>query len=65
MLYNGLPGDVSDGEHGVEYVAGKENRPSQGVAVAPGTEPDSLNPTRGLTGLCSPGNGNARELKRE
>lgn len=30
LLYNGLPGDVSDGEHGVEYVAGKENKAESG-----------------------------------
>lgn len=34
MLYDGLPGDVRDGEHGVEDVTGKEDTARVAVAVA-------------------------------
>lgn len=39
LLYNRLPSDVSDGEHGIEYVTGKEDTASVGAAVAPATGP--------------------------
>lgn len=39
LLDDGLPGDVRDGEHGVEYVAAREHARHVGAAAARGTDP--------------------------
>lgn len=54
LLDDSLPGDVRDGEHGVEYVAGRENARHVGAVAARGTDPPP--PTsRGATSSGHPG----------